>query len=204
MLLLLRGADALAQPSKVELTAIVGHQFGAVVDETTKDEGVDDLGLALGVPGSVMYGLIFDYHVTPKMYLEVSWDQQPSELEFIDRPADTTSIVTDLTVDYFQVGLIYNWSDSDRQPFVGATVGVAHWQPTGDYQGETGLVFTPILGYQGWVNDYFGLRAQLKFMISNMPSGTIFRNNTTGQGFEHTKDTWATQISLSVGITVGR
>jgi hypothetical protein len=54
------------------------------------------------------------------------------------------------------------------------------------------------------VSDYFGFRAQLKFMISNMPEGTIFKNNTTGEGFDHTKNTWATQIVLAVGLTLGK
>lgn len=202
--LLFVGTEALSQAKKIELSAMIGHQFGAVVDETTKDEGVDDLGQALGALGSVSYGLILDYHVTPKMYLELSWDQQPTELEFIDRPADTTSIVTDLTVNYYQAGLIYSWSQSEKQPFIGATIGMAHWVTSGTFEDESGFVFTSIFGYQGWVNDYFGFRAQLKFMISNMPAGTIFTNTSTGKGFDHTKDTWATQIVLGIGVTLGK
>lgn len=194
---------ALTQPAKVEFTAMIGHQFGAVVDETTKDEGVDDLGPALGALGSVAYGLILDYHITPAMYLELSWDHQPTELEFIDRPADTTRILTDLTVNYYQVGLLYNWSDTKRQPFIGMTFGMAHWVTSGDFENESGFAFTPIFGYQGWLGDFVGFRAQLKFMISDMPSGTIFTNTSTGTGFDHTKDTWATQMVLSVGFTVG-
>jgi hypothetical protein len=202
--LLLISTEALSQAKKIEFSVMIGHQFGAVVDETTKDEGVDSLGLALGALGSASYELILDYHITPKMYLELSWDHQPTKLEFIDRPADTTSILTDLSVNYYQVGLIYNWSDSEKQPFIGMTVGMAQWITGGDWQNESGFVFTPIFGYQGWVSDYFAFRAQLKFMISNMPAGTIFTNTSTGTGFDHTKNTWATQVVLAVGFTLGK
>ena len=202
--LLLVGTDAFSQPKRIELSVMAGHQFGAVVDETTKDEGVDSLGLALGALGAATFGVILDYHITPKMYLQLSWDHQPTQLEFIDRPADTTSILTDLAVNYYQAGLIYNWSDSSRQPFIGMTFGVAHWVTNGDFRDETGFVFTPMFGYQAWVSDYFGLRIVGKVMISNMPAGTIFTSTSTGQGFEHTKNTWVTQVSLGVGLTVGK
>jgi len=202
--LLLLATSALSQPKKIELSGMVGHQFGAIVDETTKDEGVDDLGPALGALGSASFGLILDYHLTRTMYLELSWDYQPTQLEFIDRRADTTSIVTDLTVSYYQAGLVYNWSDSHSQPFIGATFGMAHWVASGSFENETGWVFSPIFGYQGWVSDYVGFRAQLAFMLSDMPEGTLFRNTSTGTGFEHHKDTWATQIVVSVGLTLGK
>jgi hypothetical protein len=37
-----------------------------------------------------------------------------------------------------------------------------------------------------------------------MPAGTIFANTSTGQGFDHTKSTWATQVVLAVGFTLGK
>ena len=198
VLLLLIGTEARAQAKKIDLSAWVGHQFGAVVDESTKDEGVDTLGPALGVPGSSVYGFILDYRIMRAMYLEVSWDRQPSELQYIDRPADTTSTVTDLSVDYYQVGLVYNWSESKNQPYIGMTFGVAHWVTSGTYDDEMGFVFTPIFGYQGWVSDYVGFRAMIKFMISTMNEGIIFTNTETGVGFDHTQDTWATQVVIGV------
>jgi hypothetical protein len=201
--LLLVATEALAQPKKIEFSGMIGHQFGAIVDETTKDEGVDSLGQALGALGSATYGLILDYHITRTMYLELSWDQQPSKLEFMDRPVDTSGIVTDLTINYYQIGLVYNWSDTRRQPFIGMTFGMAHWVTSGPWEDETGFVFTPIFGYQGWVSQYFGFRGQAKVMISNMPAGEIFKNTSTGVGFQHYKNTWATQVSLSVALTVG-
>ena len=201
--LLLVATEALAQAKKVELSGMIGYQWGAVVDETTKDEGVDSLADALGVLGSATYGFILDYHITRTMYLELSWDQQPSQLEFIDRAADTSGILTDLAVNYYQVGLVYNWSDSKHQPFIGMTVGMAQWVTHGDFENESGFVFTPIFGYQGWMSDYVGFRAHLKFPISNMPAGELFKNTTTGVGFDHTKNTWATQMVVGVALTIG-
>jgi len=202
--LLLVAHDAFSQAKKIELSAMIGHQWGSVVDQTTKDEGVDSLGSALGALSSPVYGIILDYHITPTMFLELSWDRQPTKLEFDDRAADSTAYVTDLTVNYYQAGLVYSWSDSDKQPYIGMTVGVAHWVTSGSYEDEMGFVLTSILGYRGWMSDYFGFRTMVKIMISNMPAGEIFTNTSTGNGFLHTKDTWATQIMLGIALTVGK
>ena len=202
--LLLVATGALSQPKKIEFSVMFGHQWGAVVDETTKDEGVDSLGSALGVLSSDVYGIILDFHITRTMLLELSWDRQPSKLEFDYRPTDSTAILTDLTVNYYQIGLMYNWSDSEKQPYVGITVGLARWVTSGNWEDETGFVFTPILGYRGWMSDYFGFRAMIKIMISNMQAGKIFTNTATGIGFEHTKNTWATQIMLGIALTFGK
>jgi hypothetical protein len=202
--LLLVATEAFAQAKKVELSGMVGYQWGALVDETTKDEGVDSLANALGALGSATYGLIFDYHLTRTMYLELSWDQQRSQLEFIDRAADTSTVLTDLAVNYYQVGLVYNWSDTKKQPFIGVTFGMAQWVTHGDFEDQSGFVFTPIFGYQSWMSGVVGYRAQLKFLVSNMPAGEIFSNSTTGFSHTHTKNTWTTQIHLSVAISLGR
>jgi hypothetical protein len=203
-LLLVCASGALAQAKKVELSFYAGHQFGAVVDETTKDEGVDSLATALGVHGSGAFGLIFNYHMTRTFHLEITWDEQPTQLDFIDRAADSTYKVTDLRVHYYQVGFVYNWSDSKRQPFVGLTMGVAKWEARGDFEDETGFCFSPVVGYKTWMSDYFGLRVHLRFLLTNVPSGELFSSASTGFSHTHTKDTWATQIQLAVAVTLGK
>ena len=40
--------------------------------------------------------------------------------------------------------------------------------------------------------------------ITNTPAGDKFRNTETGWVYEHTKNTWATQINISVAILLGR
>jgi hypothetical protein len=200
---MLMSASAFAQAKKFEFSAHLGYQFGAIVDETTKEKGVDSLGEAMGIHGAANYGFIFNYHLTRTMHLEVSWDQQPSTLDYIDRPVDTTAKLADIKVDYFQAGLIYNWSTNTRQPFIGMLIGFAQYRPSGDFETESGFTFAPVFGYKTWFSNHAALRIHARVNITEMPAGEMFRNSTTGWSYYHTKDTWVTQVQFGLAIVLG-
>jgi hypothetical protein len=192
-----------AQAKKFEVSAHLGYQFGAIVDETTKHKGQDFLADALGIHGAANFGIILNYHLTRSMHLELSWDQQPSTLDFIDREVDTTAKLSDIGVDYFQIGLMYNWSRTKKQPFIGMLVGFAQWRPGGDFETESGFTFAPVFGYKAWLSNNAALRAHARVNITEVPSGELFSNSGTGWSHFHTKDTWATQLQFGLALVVG-
>lgn len=197
------GADrAFAQPKEVEVGAHLGYQWGALADETTKDEGVDSLAFALGVPAATSFGLVVDYHVTRTLLAEAVWDQQPTSLEFIDRAAGTSAKVTDLRVHYYHAGLLYSWSKTTKQPFVGMTVGATRWQAR-DGESESGFSFAPVFGYKTWMSDHFGLRMHSRFWITSVKAGELFENSDTGFSYTHTKNTWTIQLQLGLALVLG-
>jgi hypothetical protein len=195
-------APAWAQPTRVEVGAHLGYQWGALADETTKDEGVDSLAFALGVHSTTVFGMVVDYHLTRTLLLEAVWDQQPTQLDFIDRAADTTAKLTDLRVHYYHAGLVYSWSKTMKQPFVGMTAGLTRWQAR-EGESESGFSFAPVFGYKTWMSDRFGLRVHLRFLITNLKAGELFENADTGFSYTHTKNTWATQMNLGLAVVLG-
>lgn len=197
-------SSALAQPQKAELSAHLGYQWGGVVDETTKDNGVDSLARALGVHGAADFGLIFNVHITRTMHLEVLWDQQSTRIDSIDRAAPTQAKLTDLRVQYLHAGLVYNWSESKKQPFVGMTVGMTRYQAQGDFASRSAFSMAPVFGYKAWMSDHFGLRLHTRVFLTNVKAGELFTNSVTGWAHVHTKNTWSTQIQVGVALTLGR
>lgn len=192
----------LAQPSKLELGAHLGYQWGALADETTKDEGVDSLAFALGVQAATVFGLVVDYHITRTLLLEAVWDQQPTQLEFQDRAQDTTAELTDLRVHYYHAGLVYSWSESTKQPFVGMTAGLTRWQAR-DGESESGFSMAPVVGYKTWMSDRFGLRLHTRFWLTNVKAGELFENPATSFSYTHTKNTWTIQMQVGLAMVLG-
>lgn len=201
-LLFLGAPSARAEPLNVELSGHLGYQWGGLVDETTKDNGVDSLAEALGIHAAAVFGLIFNYHITRTLHLELVWDQQPTQIDMIDRAADVTTELTDLRVHYYHAGLVYNWSKSARQPFVGMTVGMTRYEARGDFDSESGFSLAPVFGYKTWMSDHFGLRLHARVFLTSVKAGELFSNSETGYSHTHTKNTWSTQMQFGVAATL--
>lgn len=193
---------AMAKPPRLEVAAHMGYQWGSLADETTKDNGVDSLGQALGVGTTLAFGLVVDYHITPTFHLEALWDQQPTQLNHHDRATDSIFKVTDLRVHYYHAGFVYSWSKTPKQPFVGMTMGLTRWQAR-DGESESGFSFAPVFGYKSWMSDRFGLRLDGRFWITNLKGGELFENPSTGFSYTHTKNTWAIQMQIGIAAVLG-
>jgi len=210
MLLLIGGTSA---AQKFQFTLMGGYQFGATVDETTQMEGVFTWNEALGISGSGNFGVVFDMRLLPKMKLELSWDRQTTQLNLheglINTPPDQTSDerpvtkLSDLNVDYYLVGLIYDWSQTNLKPFIGASVGMVRMMPKEDYRSESRFTFAPIVGLQLYASSLFAFRAQARFMIGNVPAGELF-SSTADESFryEHHKDTFMIQYQIGGGVVL--
>jgi len=191
-----------AQPQRLELAGHLGYQWGGLADETTKDEGVNTLDSALGIHGSAVFGLIFNYHFTRTLHLELVWDQQPTQIDVIDRAADSTVKLTDMRVHYYHAGLVYNWSKSTKQPFVGMTVGLTRYQAR---EGESlsGFSIAPVFGYKTWMSNRFGLRIHTRALLTNLKAGQLFTNPDTGYSYTHNINTFAIQIQVGLALMFG-
>lgn len=184
-----------------ELTALGFYQFGGGVDETTQAEGVFDYGEALGISGSGGVGFIVNYHLGQRTILEASWDRQSSALNY-HQPDSTTGAVSilqiaDLEVQYFQIGLIYDWSRSTTRPFIGGAVGMVRFNPDGAYSTETSPAFSTTVGVKSLVNRTVAFRIHFRLAISQMPEGSLFFEE-----YDHHKETYSLQFQLGVGIGI--
>jgi len=193
---------------KFQFGGMAAYQIGGILEETEQAEGVFSYGDALGVSASPSYGMYFNVRLIPKMLLEVSWDRQLSQLNFHE--ADSTSIeidnrtitkLSDLNMDYFLVGLIYDWSDENIQPFIGMSLGMVRMSPSEDLKTESRPAFAPVVGINTFTSSYFAFRAHVRFMVSHMPKGDMF-TNSAGEGFHHEKDTFMIQYQFGLGFVI--
>jgi hypothetical protein len=199
--LILNTSILLAQ--RFQIGAMMGYQLGAIVDGTEQDQGTVHPGPGLGVSAAVNYGFLADINLGSKVILELSWDQQPSRLNFHNGETKEVTKLTDIKVQYYQAGLLYSWSPGTFKPFVGGTVGFTNMIPSGDYQKETRFSAGPIVGFTTYASKYFGIRFQTRVLITNMPSGDLFANSSGESLYSHHKSTFATQIQFGIGIVSG-
>ncbi len=213
-LFLLLGVVA-AQPQSIQykpnftITVNGGYQFGGSVDETYKVDGVDyhgesiGRGESLGIEGSEMLGVTFDYRLGPKLLLEFSFDRQNTNLSFRDTSSTSFVKLSDMHVDTYQAGLIYNWGSGDTQPFVGGTVGLTSMIPTEGLSSVRRFSAAPVFGVKVFTSKHFGLCFQTRLLVTNMPKGQDYFTNSSGAGYNHTLNSYMTQLHFTLGIILG-
>lgn len=186
---------------KFEFSAIGAYQFGGIVDETTQEGGVFTYGEALGISGTQNFGIVLGYRLIPKMKLEISLDRQATDLNYHQVIQGTNqrevTKISDVDVDYYMIGLIYDWSSSRIRPFIGASVGMLRMTPDGNLNTETHPAFGPVIGINTFASRHFAVRLHGRFLLSNMPKGSLFFED-----YNHHKETYMSQYQFGLGATV--
>ncbi|MBN1482598.1 hypothetical protein EH223_11180 [candidate division KSB1 bacterium] len=199
LLFLLFVLTAVAFGQRFEFSGAVGYQFGGAVDESLKDEGDDVVKDGLGIKASAALGLYASYWIAPKVRCELSFDVQPTFMNY-HHANETITKMADMSVSYYQLGFLYDWSKENIRPFAGFSAGLADFSLAGDYKAERRLVVSPVLGVKLVAGPHFAFRLQTRVLMSNMPAGDIFCNTDTGACFTHHKSTFVSQIQLLTGI----
>lgn len=211
MILMILLIYSILPAQKYQVALMGSYQFGATVDETEQAGGVFEWNEALGISGSGSFGVVFDIRLIQKMKLELSWDRQLTQLNFhegiMNTPPDQTSDerpvtkLSDLNVDYYLIGLIYDWSQTNLKPFIGASVGMVRMIPKEDFSTESRFAFAPIVGLEMYASSFFAFRAHARFMIGNMPAGEMFTPGS-GDAYVHHKDTFMIQYQIGLGAVL--
>lgn len=158
--LLILGATlpSVADDKRIELTPFYGYRFNGSFDDFYDPNG---LVRSLDLQDGGVYGLIMDVNMGENAQIELSWSRQETTLRgslFGGGRVD----VTDLDVDYYQVGGNYVFGDDfdDTRGFVGASFGLSYFGPDSRFSSESKFAFA----FQGGVKHFFGegigIRAQ--------------------------------------------
>ena len=199
-IILVISSQAISQ--RVEIALMTGYQMGGILDETTQEEGVFDPGDALGLTGSGNFGVLLDIRLAKKVFLELSLDRQPTYLNHHEAASGEIIRTVNINVDYYQVGLIYDWSSSHLRPFFGVSVGMVHMAPEENLESETRFNIAPFMfGVKTYASKYFAFRLHGKILISDTPEKVYFKDSA-GEGFHHAKSTFMTQLQFGVGMVV--
>ena len=87
-----------AVAQKVELSPVLGWQFGGEIDA---GEGI------LEIPAAWSYGLVLDIALQPGTKLELLYTRQETRLDLKPFNGDPTSTLFDMAVQYIQAGVLY-------------------------------------------------------------------------------------------------
>ncbi len=119
--LALAAAPVAVRAQGVEIIPFAGRQFGGEID-------IRD-GL-LNIPAAWNYGLVIDIPTGAGTKLEVLYARQQTSLEQEDLATGTVSTLFPLTVQYLQVGVLYEPTDvTATRPFGGLTGGLTNFDP---------------------------------------------------------------------------
>ncbi len=142
---------------KVELTPFVGFRFGGEFERTDRfgfsssDRELDEtesFGLALGIA------------LSRGLQLEFLFSRQDTELLRDEGFFDPDTVLLDLEVDYYHVGVLYQWTPGQVRPFVAASVGSTVFRPE---SGNVGDESRFSLGFGGGVKVMLGENFGLRF-----------------------------------------
>ena len=186
----------------IEFGGALGYQIGGAVDESEKDQGTDFPGDGLGIQSSPNFGAYASCRMTAKIQLEFSFDSQSTHMNFHNSQTKEINKIADMTVSYYQIGLLYDLSQANIRLFAGGSIGMADLALKGNYNKEKRLVASPVLGAKILASKYLAFRIQTRVFMINMPAGSIFCNTETGECFEHHKSTFVSQIQIMTGIVI--
>lgn len=164
----------------IELTGMYGYQFGGGLDSydgklTIQDS--DNMMFSIDVP--IRYG----------MMVELSYTRQSTSLKLKERGTNITSKLTDLALEYYQIGAIKGLPQGKVVPFGQFSLGATRFHPTGSKYSDTWTFSVTLgLGAKIHINDRFGLRLQANMLIPMRFSGVGFWFGTGGASAGMTAD----------------
>ncbi len=117
------------------------------------------------------FGVILDVTMNDYTQLEILFDHQGSELTAENPPPGLENIpVIDLSIDYYQVGGLYQRPEGDARPFLAVTLWAAHLNPKGDFENRWRFSGGMAVGVKYFFSESVGFRLQSRLM------GTVINN----------------------------
>lgn len=149
---------AVAQPGdRFELTPHAGYRWLGDLDV----DDIDFLDEGFEVDDSLAYGVLLDIPLNDALKLELLASRQASELVATGGLFSGDRVVADIDIDYYQVGLLWQWGSGQTRPFVSGTLGIASLSV--DLPGtvdEERFAGTLGGGVRAFFNDFVGLRVE--------------------------------------------
>jgi hypothetical protein len=169
ILLLVPGA-VFAQGAGFEITPTAGYRFTGSVT-AYDNEGFRD-GRDLKVDSGGAYGVTFDVPIGYRWQLEFLANHQSTSFQ-LDRGVFTPRTnLGDVDLDYYQVGLAYNWGRGQVNPFFGGSVGISNIKPKfSTIPSDNHFAGTLFGGVKIFFSRNVGLRLEARGYWSNIDTG---------------------------------
>ena len=169
--LLIVAGPAWAQ-HRAEITPFVGYVFGSSV--STRNGKV-------GIAGDMNYGVLLDVNVRPGGQIELSYARQDTKFTY-EQFGGIKRDLTDVAVNYFQIGGLGYMAQGQAQPFMSFTLGATWYDPKqntiDDGEGNTIRIdddwrfsMQLALGAKYFASERVGLRVQGRLYATFLDSG---------------------------------
>jgi len=169
-------AAATAQPNRFEITPTAGYRLDGTVSST--DRFGDSFRTDLRFDGSGTYGVTVDIPLAYSLQLELLASLDGGSFAPKQRLGDAD-------LDFYQIGLLYQWGRGQVNPYFAGSLGVARLQPkfaasedrfAGTLAGGVKIFFTRNVGVRLEVRGYY---TSLDTSIDEVDShGDRFRRRT--------------------------
>lgn len=160
MLLPLLPAAAAAQSYRFEITPTVGYRFDGSVRAYDNHGNQFDNG-DLRLDGSGSYGVTFDLPIARRLQLELLVNHQSSHFSLNHGFFSGEQRLNDVDLDFYQVGLLYQWGRGQVNPYIAGSLGVANLQPQ-FAPSDSRFAGTLAGGAKIFFNRNFGLRLEAR------------------------------------------
>lgn len=157
MLFVLLLAPTTVWAQSVEITPFAGYRVGGEFDSDDRFFGFDPFELE--IEDGESYGVLLDIRLSRSLFLEFTLSRQETRLVEKFGLFDPAFDLFDIDVDYYHVGLLYQWEPGQVRPFITGSIGATRLEPQVSDLGE---LYRPSLSLGGGAkilfNDHIGLR----------------------------------------------
>lgn len=165
LLLLLWAPATLAQ--KVEITPFVNLPFGAELETDRFDDSVE-----FDIDDGSGYGLNVGFTLVGGLQLELFWSHQESDLVAKGGFFFEDLTITDLEIDYYHAGVLFQFGDGQFQPFIAGSLGVTEFSPgNAILEDESRFSVGVGMGAKIFFNKSFGLRLEARAFTTLIDEG---------------------------------
>jgi hypothetical protein len=119
---------AAAAQTGFELTPTAGYRFkGDFNANSNFPTGNNHLDVQIDQGG--IYGLTFDIPIGPSWRLELLANRQNTSFTVDEGLFDPEVNLGDVTIDYYQIGFLYQWGLGQVNPYIAGAAGIARLDP---------------------------------------------------------------------------
>ncbi len=159
------------------------------------------------------WGGVIDFSFRPDAKIELSYSYTSSHAKFqryynvSDNTPALDNLDNPLTIQYFQLGSIYQVPKGKAQPFIGVMAGAVLFHPSGTVQGlsvsdKWNFAMSIVGGVKIYLSEQVGIRAQGRLLLPMYFSGGSMYVGTGGAGLAVGAGIPVVQGDVGVGVFV--
>jgi opacity protein-like surface antigen len=181
LLMPLLPAAAAAQAYRFEITPTVGYRFNGTVS------AYDDFGNRLNdnrdlrLDESGTYGITLDVPLAYRLQLELLANHQSSRFSLDRGLFSGEQRLGDVDLDFYQIGLLYQWGRGQVNPYLAGSLGVARLQPK-FAESDSRFAGSLAAGAKIFFNRNVGLRLEVRGYYTSLDTSY---QNVDDRGFHY-------------------